>query len=82
MRDHRIPSALLIVLVLLSSSPVPGAEAQQAVPQLNRERLPGRQVKVAAICIGFGGDHDTKLKLAIDHLHTAGRNGVDIACLP
>jgi len=52
------------------------------VPQLDRSKLPGRQVKVAAICIGFGGQHDEKLKLALDHLHTAGKNGVDIACLP
>ena len=44
--------------------------------------LPGRQVKVAAIPIGCGGDHDAKLKLALDHLETAGQNGVDIACLP
>jgi hypothetical protein len=44
--------------------------------------LPGRQVKVSAICIGFGGDRDAKLKLAIEHLHVAGKNGVDIACLP
>lgn len=44
--------------------------------------LPGRQVKVAAIPIGFGGNHDRKLKLAIEHLETAGASGVDIACLP
>jgi predicted amidohydrolase len=50
--------------------------------QLDREKLPGRQVKVAAIPIGFGGERDAKLKLAIEHLHTAGQNGVDIACLP
>lgn len=56
--------------------------AAQTIPQLDREKLPGRQVKVAAICIGFGGEHDDKLRLAIDHLHTAGKNGVDIACLP
>ena len=43
---------------------------------------PGRRVKVAAICIGFGGEHDTKLKLGLDHLETAGQQGVDIACLP
>src|SRR4030042_200038 len=54
----------------------------EIIPQLDREKLPGRQVKVAAICIGFGGEHDVKLKMAIEHLHTAGRNGVDIACLP
>jgi hypothetical protein len=51
-------------------------------PQLYRAKLPGRQVKVAAICIGFNGKHEEKLKLALDHLHTAGKNGVDIACLP
>jgi predicted amidohydrolase len=37
---------------------------------------------VAAIPIGFGGDRDQKLKLAIEHLDLAGANGVDIACLP
>lgn len=57
-------------------------ESPRVVRQLDRENLPGRQVRVAAICIGFGGKHDEKLKLAIEHLHTAGRNGVDIACLP
>jgi hypothetical protein len=45
-------------------------------------KLPGRQVKAAAICIGFGGEHDAKMKLATEHLHTAGKAGVDIACLP
>ncbi len=47
-----------------------------------RRDLPGRQVKVSAIAIGFGGDHDKKLKLAIEHLETAGGLAVDIACLP
>ena len=50
--------------------------------QGGQAKLPGRQVKVAAICIGFGGDHDAKMKLATEHLHTAGKAGVDIACLP
>ena len=54
----------------------------QIIPQLDREKLPGRQVKVAAICIGFNGEHNAKLKMAIDQLETAGKNGVDIACLP
>lgn len=48
----------------------------------DQQKLPGRQVKVATIPIGFGGDHDQKLKLALDQLETAGANGVDIACLP
>jgi len=47
-----------------------------------RAPLPGRSVKVAALPIGFGGDHDQKLTLAVDLLETAGQNGVDIACLP
>ena len=68
--------ALVISLAIASMSP--GAD----VPQLDRSKLPGRQVKVAAICIGFNGKHEEKLKLALDHLHTAGKNGVDIACLP
>ena len=48
----------------------------------DRGNSPGRQVKVSAIAIGYGGDRDQKVKLAIEHLETAGRNGVDIACLP
>lgn len=43
---------------------------------------PGRQVRVAAIAIGFGGDHDAKLRLALEHLEIAGKRQVDIACLP
>ena len=68
--------ALGISLMIVSMSP--GAD----VPQLDRAKLPGRQVKVAAIAIGFNGKHDEKLRLALDHLQTAGKNGVDIACLP
>jgi len=44
--------------------------------------LPGRRVKVSAICIGFGGERDAKLKLGLEHLETAGQARVDIACLP
>jgi hypothetical protein len=44
--------------------------------------LPGRQVRVAALPIGFSGDHERKLALAVDILETAGQAGVDIACLP
>ena len=43
---------------------------------------PGRPVKVSAIAIGCGGDHEAKLKLGLDHLETAGQQGVDVACLP
>ncbi|MEN6424302.1 MAG: carbon-nitrogen hydrolase family protein [Phycisphaerales bacterium] len=69
---------LVLIAEMIASSPIVAA----GVPQLDRTRLPGRQVKVAAICIGFGGEHSEKLKLALDHLRTAGENGVDIACLP
>ncbi len=58
-----------------------GQLALQTVSAAPREQ-PGRQVKVAAIAIGCGGQHDAKLKLAIEHLHVAGKQGVDIACLP
>lgn len=37
---------------------------------------------MAAIPIGYGGDRETKVKLALSHLETAGSQGVDIACLP
>ncbi len=67
---------------LLIAALIPTLASADGVPQLDRAELPGRQVKVAAICIGFGGDRDEKLKLAVEHLHTAGKNGVDIACLP
>jgi beta-ureidopropionase len=71
----------LIVVVIANLLLVSAGPARQ-VPQLVRDQLPGRQVKVSAICIGFGGDHDAKLKLALEHLRVAGQNGVDIACLP
>lgn len=57
------------------------ASCALAAPQ-GRKDMPGRQVKVAAIAIGFGGKRVEKLKLALDHLETAGKAGVDIACLP
>ena len=70
------PRGLTVLAVgIAMSGTVFGAEP-------DAKKLPGRRVKVAAIAIGFGGDHDAKLQLAIDHLHTAGEQGVDIACLP
>jgi hypothetical protein len=74
-------STQLILVVVASLTSISASSAQQ-VPQLVREQLPGRQVRVSAICIGCGGSHDEKLKLALEHLHAAGKNGVDIACLP
>jgi len=72
----------LLVVAGLSWAGQPQQQPQLKKSQPDRAKLPGRQVKVAAIAIGFGGNHAAKLKLAIDHLHTAGKNGVDIACLP
>jgi predicted amidohydrolase len=57
-----------------------GALVLAAAPE--RPAGPGRPVRVATIAIGFGGQHAAKLKLALEHLETAGRNAVDIACLP
>ncbi len=75
-------SSKQLIVVLIGSLFAISASSAQQVPQLVREQLPGRQVKVSAICIGCGGSHDEKLKLALEHLHVAGKNGVDIACLP
>lgn len=75
-------SVCLIIVVLTGYVFAQEVKNTEIIPQLEREKLPGRQVKVAAICIGFGGERDVKLKMAIEHLHTAGKNGVDIACLP
>ena len=72
----------VLVAIFVGTSFAKDIESLKIIPQLDREELPGRKVKIAAICIGFGGKRDEKLKLAIEHLHTAGRNGVDIACLP
>jgi len=69
---------LAILVVWAFASAATSGIAGEDGPHLQ----PGRQVKVAAIAIGCGGNHDEKLKLAVDHLETAGANGVDIACLP
>lgn len=63
-------SGVLVVVAVLQAAPA------------DHKLQPGRQVKVAAIAIGFGGEYDAKLKLAIEHLEVAGKQAVDIACLP
>jgi beta-ureidopropionase len=68
-------------MAVVSAAMILAATLATGAPK-HREKLPGRQVKVAAIAIGFGGQHDVKLKLALEHLETAGKNGVDLACLP
>ena len=42
----------------------------------------GRPVVVAAAAIGYGGDYEKKLPMAVEYLHAAGKAGADIVCLP
>ncbi|MHB8901569.1 MAG: carbon-nitrogen hydrolase family protein, partial [Thermoguttaceae bacterium] len=65
-------------LVWILSAALASAAAAETAPPSG----PGRQIKVAAIAIGCGGDHAQKLALAMEHLETAGTQGADIACLP
>jgi hypothetical protein len=63
-------------LVLMTSAFLVTSTAQDQAPVTGK-------VKVAAICIGSGGaDYDTKMAQAVEYLHIAGENSVDIACLP
>jgi hypothetical protein len=71
--------ALVTSLVAISLA-LPGPSLPAA--PVERQATPGRQVKVASIPIGCGGDHQQKLKLALECLDQAGREAVDIACLP
>jgi hypothetical protein len=82
MRTSTASITCLVIVALAGSVSPQEVRDAKIIPQLDQAKLPGRQVKVAAICIGFGGKYEAKLKLAIEHLHTAGKNGVDIACLP
>lgn len=75
--------------LLIVSVSVVTLGCSDVTPEQNNLRvsLPGRSVKVAAIAIGRTGNrdqsqHDKKLRLALDHLETAGQQGVDISCLP
>jgi len=70
----RMRFVLVMLLSMAGAAYAAGIEAPQ--------ELPGRQVRVCAVAIGCGGEHDAKLKLALDHLDTAGANKVDIVCLP
>ena len=72
----RILMGMFLFLGTMGRGPASAGEHQARVV------LPGRQIKVAAIAIGFGGDHAAKLRQGLEHLDTAGRLGVDIACLP
>jgi putative membrane-bound dehydrogenase-like protein len=55
-----------------------------AEPHLQEQVPPkiGRPVKISTIPIGYGGNHEVKLKLALEQLELAGHQKVDIACLP
>lgn len=75
----------LLAIAALFTLARPADAGRLAAPRIlggPRPVLAGRPVKVAAIPIGYDGDHDKKLALAIDLLETAGQQGVDIACLP
>lgn len=77
--------ALALILALALAAPaLRAAEKPQPAPRppIDRAQTPGRQVRVATIPIGCGGQHDAKLKLALSLLEVAGSQGVDIACLP
>ena len=83
LRSFRFWGILAFSSVSVLSHPV-GAEGGPAPrnPNAPRLSLPGRPVKVAALPIGFDGDHDKKVAQAVELLETAGQSGVDIACLP
>ena len=57
-------------------------ELYEGVFQMSKESTVGRTVRVAAVCIGTGGDRDANIKQAIEYIHVSGENHVDIACLP
>ena len=63
-------AALFLVISVVAASPLFAVD------------FVGRPVKVATIAIGYGGDYEEKMALALAHLDTAGARGVDIACLP
>jgi beta-ureidopropionase len=67
---------------LLAFLAVPGMGSCLHAEAVDARMPAGRPVKVSAIAIGFGGDRQKKLDLAIEHLETAGARQVDIACLP
>lgn len=72
-------AALAVVTVFAAGArPASAAPSPASSPPVH----PGRPIKVAAIAIGCGGEHGAKLKLALDHLETAGQQRVDVACLP
>jgi hypothetical protein len=74
MRAGCLPSIAVSWAILL-----PLCAAAVGAP-LDRGKLSGRQVKVATIALGYGGEHAVKLELALQHLEVAGRRGADIAC--
>ncbi len=70
-----ILSSTLSLLALVAVTQI-GLAADAARP------VTGRPVKLSAIAIDIGGEHEAKLKLAIEHLEIAGKHKVDLACLP
>ena len=67
---------LSIALVMMSSFAVAG--------QLERAKLPGRQVRIAGSCVGVGQrdcNYEERMSFVLEHLEAAGRAGADIVCL-
>lgn len=48
----------------------------------NATEVIGRPVTISAAAIGYGGNYEEKMATAIEHVHAAGKLGVDILCLP
>jgi hypothetical protein len=67
---------LSIALVMISSFAVAG--------QLERAKLPGRQVRIAGISVGVGErdcNYEERMSFVLEHLEAAGKAGADIVCL-
>lgn len=67
---------LSIALVMTSSLAV--------ADQLDRAKLPGRQVRIAGACVGVGKrdcNYEERMSLALESLEAAGKAGADIVCL-
>ncbi len=71
----RIFVVVFVMLLVMSCSAVSR--------QLDRSKLPGRQVRISAIPMGSsGGSYEFRLGMGLKYLHQAGAEGVDLACLP
>ncbi len=56
MRTITVSSICVLVVALAGFVFAHEASTAKAIPQLDQEKLPGRQVKVAAICISIAAE--------------------------